>query len=797
MKFNVALGACVTGFSALAQLATDQPSAVARPNVLFICVDDLKPVLGCYGDTKIKSPNFDRLASRGIRFDRAYCNQAVCAPSRNALLTGARSTTLGIYDLGTNFRDAVPYAVTLPQLFKQNGYRTEAVGKIFHVGHGNHEDPASWSVPHVQEKSIAYVLSESRAGKELTREEALFSNRPAAGLQKGAAYESAEVTDSAYPDGRIADEVIKRLKRAKAKAGEPFFLAVGFLKPHLPFCAPKKYWDLYDRKSFTPPASTTPPEDAPRYAPTTWGELRQYSDMPETGPVPDEQARTLIHGYYAAVSYVDAQLGRVLDELDRLGLTDSTIVVLWGDHGWHLGDHGMWCKHSNYEQATRIPLLMVAPGVSKPGTHTAALVESVDIYPTFSELARLSRASVPQQLDGRSFVPTLRDPAAPTKEAVFHSYPRSSRGRGEIIGRGVRTARYRLVEWKKPGAPADTADLELYDYETDPLETKNLAASQPEVVAQLRSILAEQSEARPQIRSGDKRTYRNPLLSNQQMADPHVIKVGDTYYLYATTHTRGYDVYTSKDLVNWENKGSAFDDPRGGAWAPDVFHNAKGDGKFYLYYTDSIKPGANEGLQKQIGVAVADSPLGPFKDKAVLAKVAIDAHLFRDDDGKLYLYYVDLVDGFKIRVQPMTDPLTKSVDEAKVVIRPTESWEKVSGYVTEGPFMLKHKGTYYLMFSGTGADSPNYGIGYATAKSPLGPFEKYKGNPIVRRGGRVLGPGHHCVVEGPDGKLWNVYHQKWNDQTNFRRFLAIDPLWFDEQGVIRGKATRETDEPAP
>lgn len=292
------------------------------------------------------------------------------------------------------------------------------------------------------------------------------------------------------------------------------------------------------------------------------------------------------------------------------------------------------------------------------------------------------------------------------------------------------------------------------------------------------------------------RTYCNPLNSGEFFADPHVIKVGNTYYLYATTHTRGYDAYVSRDLVHWENKGNAFDDPRGGVWAPDVFHNAKGDGKFYLYYTDNIADRKAGGPQKQIGVAVADSPLGPFKDHSVLVKDAIDAHVFQDDDGKLYFYYADLFEGFKIRAQRMSDPVTLQGDTT-IAIRPTEPWEKISGHVTEGPFMLKRSGTYYLMYSGTGADSPNYGIGYATAKSPLGPFAKHNGNPIVQRGGKVLGPGHHCVIEGPDKKLWNIYHQKWDDKKNFNRFLAIDPLWFDEHGVLHGKATRETDEPAP
>lgn len=292
-------------------------------------------------------------------------------------------------------------------------------------------------------------------------------------------------------------------------------------------------------------------------------------------------------------------------------------------------------------------------------------------------------------------------------------------------------------------------------------------------------------------------TYRNPLMNGESFADPDVIKVGDTYYLYATTRGRGYDAYESKDLVHWENKGLAFADPRRGAWAPDLFQNTKGDGKFYLYYTDSMADQKPGGPEKQIGVAVADSPLGPFVDKGVLATNAIDAHLFCDDNGKLYLYYVNWNGGgFKIAVQPMKDPLTKEGD-LKIVLRPTEPWEKASGEITEGPFMLKHNGVYYLMYSGSGANSPTYGIGYATSKSPLGPFEKFEGNPIVHRGNKVFGPGHHCVIEGPDKKLWLVYHQKWDDKINFHRFLAIDPMWFDDQGVIHAKATRETDEPAP
>lgn len=457
-------------------------SAAQRPNVLLICVDDLKPALGCYGDAIAKTPNIDRLARGGLVFESAYCNQAVCSPSRNALMTGLRPTSLGIYDLPTNFRVAAPDAVTVAQYFIKHGWRTEALGKIMHPGHGNREDAASWTTPHWRPAGGNHVLP-----------------RPP-GDDRPPAVESADVADEAYIDGKIAEEGVRRIHAAKARPGEPMFLAVGFLKPHLPFCAPKKYWDLYDRKTLPLAKHPAPPAGAPSYAPTTPpGEVRTYAPMPASGPVSDEQARELIHGYYAAVSYMDAQVGRVLDALEQSGLARNTIVLLWGDHGWHLGDHGLWAKHTNYEQAARIPLIVRAPGMAR-GAKTRALVETVDIYPTLAELAGLPVPAVPQKLDGRSFAATLRDPAAPTKPAIFHAYPRSRPGDGAIIGRAVRTGRHRLVEWKKPGAKADTADLELYDYVADPAELRNLAGEEPDVVAQLRRFLLAEPEAKPQVR---------------------------------------------------------------------------------------------------------------------------------------------------------------------------------------------------------------------------------------------------------------------------------------------------------
>jgi iduronate 2-sulfatase len=509
-----ALGAllAVTFASSMLQQATaanaDASDASAgkpnRANILLICIDDLKPNIACYGDSHAVTPNIDRLAAQGVRFDAAYCNQAVCAPSRNSLLTGLRPQTIGIYDLATNFRKAKPDAVTLPQHFKNNGYRTEAYGKIFHVGHGNINDKASWSLPHFRGKGD-YALAENRPDQG-TREEALFTNVPAEQanrLPKGAPYESAEVEDDAYADGQVADRAVERIAAAAKTPDEPFFLAVGFVKPHLPFCAPKKYWDLYDPAKFELAKLRQPPEGAPDFAPTDWRELRNYKGGPQSGPVDDAMQRELIHGYYAATSYTDAQIGKVLDALKANGLDKNTIIVLWGDHGWHLGDHGMWCKHTNYQQAARIPYIIDVPGSVRAGQASNELVETVDLYPTLCELAGLD---LPYELDGASLVPVLNDPKAHTDGVAFHVFPR-----GKLLGRAVRTDRYRLVEWKAPGAPAEEAILELYDYQADPEESRNLAAEQPEVVAKLRAILAEHPEAKPQFvakKGGNKQKKR-------------------------------------------------------------------------------------------------------------------------------------------------------------------------------------------------------------------------------------------------------------------------------------------------
>lgn len=476
LAFVFALTACHAS-------ANDPVENTAKPNVLLICVDDLKPAIGCYSDKAAKTPNIDRLASVGLRCASTYCNQAVCSPSRNSLMTSLRPQTLGIYDLPTNFRKSRPDAVTLGQYFHQHGYHTQALGKVFHVGHGNQEDAASWDVPHFRPKASQYAIDESKAASGATAKKG--TDEP-----KGAATECADVSDETYADGAVAAEAIERLTQAK-QSDKPFFMAVGFVKPHLPFVAPKRYWDMHDPNELPQPNILDLPAGAPSYAPQMGGELRNYRDMPASPkPIDAQTTKQLIHGYYAATSYMDAQVGKLLDTLDRLSLRENTIVVLWGDHGWHLGDHGMWCKHTNYEQATRIPLIVSVPG-AKSAT-TQALIETVDIYPTLAELAGLP---APQGLDGKSFAKLLTQPDAAHRDHAIHVYPRSN-----LIGRAIRTSRYRLVEWKSPGGPKESTEYELYDYQADPNESRNLIDDLPQIAEQLKSTLFQHPEALPQIK---------------------------------------------------------------------------------------------------------------------------------------------------------------------------------------------------------------------------------------------------------------------------------------------------------
>ncbi|WP_294358217.1 sulfatase [uncultured Sphingomonas sp.] len=472
-----------------------EETAAQRPNVLLIMIDDLKPTLRSFGDRTAISPNIDRLAARGSRFEHAYANQAVCAPSRINLMTSRRSTSTGIYEFGMDVRDYIPNAVTLPQLFKQQGYTAESYGKVFHVGHGSHDDPQSWSRPPVKDHVIEYVERASTGGQP-TQEEALFNEVPITGnvwtyarsLGRGVAWESPDVPDDAYADGRIAARASKRLAELKA-SGTPFFLAVGFARPHLPFSVPKRYWDMYDPAKLPMPDFERLPDGAPAFAGKLGGEIAAYKPVPEGSKsgadYSPELKRKLIHGYYAGVSYVDAQIGKVLDTLDRQGLAKNTIVVLWGDHGWHLGDHGIWTKHTNFEQAVRQPLIIAGPGTGKAGQAPRQIAETVDVYPTLVKLAGLAYPKTMQPVDGIDLSPALRNPARVVKPYAYHAYNRPGR-----IGQAVRTADYRLVRWTLEGSGA--RDYELYDLTRDPGETRNMVAVMPQVKARLERYLDAQ-----------------------------------------------------------------------------------------------------------------------------------------------------------------------------------------------------------------------------------------------------------------------------------------------------------------
>lgn len=474
-----------------------------KPNILLILVDDLKPALGCYGDQTAISPNIDQLASEGVQFNNAYANQAICAPSRYNLLLGSRSSSTGLYGFGKQFRDVYPNATTLPQHFKNNGYHVESMGKVFHIGHGNTDDEASWSIPHHKDKVIEYLLPESTNGV-LTREEAFFENTRLhledvpknKELPRGAAWEMPDVVDDAYADGRVANHAIDRLRKLSKDTDSPFFMALGFARPHLPFSVPKKYWDLYDPEKLPMPQYEDAPKNAPRWAVKRGGEIRQFTPVPEdTDTYPDELKRKLIHGYYASMSYMDAQLGRVLEELKRLKLDKNTIIVLWGDHGWHLGDHGIWTKHTNYEQAVKIPIILKVPGVDYQAANENHLIETVDIYPTLVDLAGLEIPNTEQPMDGKSMKPVLMGKDGLIKDHIYHCYER----RG-WMGQAIRTDRYRLVKWTHVKNSEKKPVYELYDYQKDPLETVNSYASSQKVAKRLTEIVNSYPKPKPRVR---------------------------------------------------------------------------------------------------------------------------------------------------------------------------------------------------------------------------------------------------------------------------------------------------------
>ena len=446
-------------------------------NVLFLVVDDLRPELGCYGNTVIKTPNFDRLAKRGMVFNHAYCQQAVCSPSRSSIMTGKRPDATRVWDLETHFRTALPDAVSLGQFFIKNGYYSQGMGKIFH---GGFDDPACWSTPWGTPEAPIYSKKENNAALE---------DRKNSGAEKvkGPAFEAGDVADDFYTDGKTARLAVKTLGELKQK-GQPFFFAVGFSKPHLPLVSPKKYWDMYDADKL-PDTSSKYPEGAPLYAnDSDSGELHSYTNIPPKEKkqsftaLPEQLTKDLRHGYYAAISYTDANLGLVLDALEKEGLADSTVIVLWGDHGWKLGDHQEWGKHTNFEVDTRAPLIISFPGMKNTGAKTDSLVEFVDVYPTLADLCGLPKPDT----DGVSLRPVLENPAVKVKEVALSQYPKTDKdaaglksgyikgGKSNVMGYSIRDERWRLTLWR--GIEDNKIyDTELYDEVNAPTEPVNLA----------------------------------------------------------------------------------------------------------------------------------------------------------------------------------------------------------------------------------------------------------------------------------------------------------------------------------
>jgi len=435
-----------------------------KPNILFIAVDDLKPWVTAYGDVHAKTPGMDKLAKEGMVFKNAYCQQAICAASRASIMTGMRPDKTKVWDLVTDFRQVNPKAVSIPEYFKSNGYETAGMGKIYHKeSAGPGHDAASWSIPYRDPKTVQWALPFD--AKENGR---------------GPAVECTNVPDYTYHDGKMTEMAINLLD-SLSKNEKPFFLAVGFLKPHLPFIAPKKYWDLYERNEFELAPFQKMAKNSPEIAYHQSGELKNYSDIPEFNNystneldhLPANKQRELIHGYYACISYTDAQILQLLDKLDHLGIRENTIIVLWGDHGWHLGDHGLWNKHTNFEQATHALLMMSVPR-TKAGIQPSTQSEFVDVFPTLCELSELP---IPKYLDGVSLVPAMKNPDSELREYAFSQYPRGK----NIMGYSIRTKRFRYTEWcnddfktNMPYNKKHVVAREMYDYEKDYLETENV-----------------------------------------------------------------------------------------------------------------------------------------------------------------------------------------------------------------------------------------------------------------------------------------------------------------------------------
>ena len=501
-----------------------------KPNILFVAADDLRPELGCYGSEIAITPNFDALAAEGLLFNRAYCQQAICSPSRASLMTGARPDTIGVVENYTYFRDVNPDIITLPQHFRRNGYETVYTGKIYH---GAYNDPElSWSRQPARNRMPRNIKSPVIAGYALSENQRMvaekkkkFGQNAHSALIKGPAYEAADVADHTFEDGYNTDLAIETLKDMVKKEQQPFFLGLGFKKPHLNFIAPKKYWDMYDLEDIPAGTYTDAPNEGASMGLHASYELRTRDGIPKYGPIGEKLSRTLMHGYLACTSYIDAQFGKMVAALEEIGIRHNTIIIFWGDHGWHLGDMGIWGKATNYEIAARVPLMIWTPDMpdKNRGKTTDALVELVDMYPTLCDLAGID---IPSHVEGHSFKPLLANPDRAWKKAAFSQHPnpamrewaanpitsdmrdlffgplmddieaaiQAQQGdkwdrelfERDLMGYTMRTNRYRLVLWKDwKHLEAEPLFMELYDHKNDPQETENISKKRPKVVQNL------------------------------------------------------------------------------------------------------------------------------------------------------------------------------------------------------------------------------------------------------------------------------------------------------------------------
>lgn len=484
-------------------LHADEPdSRSGRRNVLFIAIDDLKPLAGCYGVPWIESPNIDDLASRGTLFAACYCQVPLCAPTRTSVLSGLRPDSTGVYFNPFRVRNILrvhlPEVVTLPQHFKNCGYVTCGMGKVFDgrtVDEG--DDAISWSERYVRQFEVAPEGFGTRGYQNPKTQERLARTLKESGtLGMGPPFEAWTGPDNMYLDGAMAITAAKKIAEL-ARQKRPFFLAVGFHKPHLPFIAPKKYWDLYDQSTFKLATNQRFPDGSPPIAAVipNSGELREYAGVPKSGPIPAQLQRDLIHAYAACVSFIDAQVGLLMQAVKENGIEQETVICVWGDHGFHLGEHGHWGKSTTYEDATRAPLIIRAPGLGE-GVQTKSLVELLDVYPTLCELAGVSK---PAHLQGTSLVPLMHDPQAQVHvAAISQSSTVDSQMSPQLVsgalredsriqsfmGWTLRTDRYRYVEWRRAELDgkqrtfgSQPVGMELYDYQEDPLETQNLATN--------------------------------------------------------------------------------------------------------------------------------------------------------------------------------------------------------------------------------------------------------------------------------------------------------------------------------